>query len=228
MIPMKSSTPRTSFAAFLFDMDGTLINSIASANRVWTRWAELHGIDPASVLRHMHGVRAIETVRRFKVPGMDVEREAAAVTQAEIEDVEGIVAIEGAKAFLQSLPPDRWAIATSAPRSLATRRLAAAGIQLPRVIVTADDVSNGKPAPDCFLLAAKQLGVAARDCLVWEDTTAGVKAAEAAGASVMIITATHTHPVDTTHPSIVDYDGVTASTDNSGALILGGRRAPLR
>ncbi len=114
---MKSSTLRKSFAAFLFDMDGTLINSIASANRVWTRWAQSHGIDPAIVLRNMHGVRAIETVRRLNVPGMDAEREAAAITRAEIEDVEGIVPIEGAKAFLQSLPPDRWAIATSAPRT---------------------------------------------------------------------------------------------------------------
>jgi sugar-phosphatase len=220
---MKPSTPRKSFAAFLFDMDGTLINSIASANRVWTRWAESHGIDPAIVLKHMHGVRVIETVRRLNVPGMDAEREAAAITRAEIEDVNGIVAIPGANAFLRSLPPDRWAIATSAPRTLAVRRLEAAGVQLPRVVVTADDVSNGKPAPDCFLLAAKELGVAARDCLVWEDTLAGVRAAEAAGASVVIISATHTHPIDTTHPSIVDYDGVTASIDESGALILGGR-----
>ncbi len=208
------------FAAFLFDMDGTLVDSIASANRVWRRWAASHGLDPEIVLRTMHGVRAVETVRRLNVPGMDAEREAEILTLAEIEDVEGIVAIQGAKAFLHSLPADRWAIVTSAPRVLAVRRLAAAGIPEPRVLVTADDVAHGKPAPDCFLLAARSLGVAARDCLVWEDALAGIKAAEAAGAAVMVVSASHAHPLETSHPTITDYDAVKAVLDESGLLRL--------
>jgi sugar-phosphatase len=212
------------FAAFLFDMDGTLINSIASANRVWRQWAASHGIEPELVLQMMHGVRAVETVRRLNIPGLDPEREADILTQAEIADVGGITAIKGAPAFLRSLPVDRWAIVTSAPRALAVLRLEAAGIQKPEVLVTADDVAKGKPAPDCFLLAARLLGVAARDCLVWEDTLAGISAAEAAGASVMVVSATHAHPIETSHPVIVDYEGLTTTRDDSGALVLSRRR----
>ncbi len=211
------------FAAFLFDMDGTLVDSIASANRVWRRWAASHGLDPEIVLRTMHGVRAVETVRRLNVPGMNAEREAEVLTLAEIEDVEGIVAIKGAKTFLRSLPSDRWAIVTSAPRVLALRRLAAAGISAPRVLITADDVAHGKPAPDCFLLAARSLEVAARDCLVWEDALAGIRAAEAAGAAVMVVSASHAQPLETSHPTIADYDGVKAVLDESGLLRLHSR-----
>jgi mannitol-1-/sugar-/sorbitol-6-phosphatase len=215
---------RGAYAAFLFDMDGTLINSIASANRVWRHWATSHGIDPEIVLRAMHGVRAVDTVRRLNIPGLNPEQEAEILTQAEIADVEGITAIHGAPEFLRALPTNRWAIVTSAPRVLAVLRLAAAGIPTPEVLVTADDVTQGKPAPDCFLLAARLLGVAARDCLVWEDTLAGISAAEAAGASVVVVGATHSHPIETRHPVIVDYEGLATSVDESGALVLSKRR----
>ena len=218
MHPINSS--RRPFAAFLFDMDGTLINSIASANRVWRHWADSNGIEPELVLRMMHGVRAVDTVRRLNIPRLDPEHEAEVVTQAEIADVGGITAIDGAPAFLRGLPANRWAIVTSAPRVLAVRRLAAAGITIPEVLVTADDVTQGKPAPECYLLAARLLGVAARDCLVWEDTLAGVGAAEAAGAAVIVISATHVHPIETSHPAVVDYEGLTTTVDDSGALIL--------
>ena len=222
--PSFETTPTTAgdgaFAAFLFDMDGTLVDSIASANRVWRRWAASHGLDPETVLRTMHGVRAVETVRRLNVPGMDPEHEAHVLTLAEIDDVEGVVAIKGAKTFLRSLPAERWAIVTSAPRVLAIRRLDAAGIPRPRVLVTADDIAHGKPAPDCFLLAARSLGVAASDCLVWEDAPAGIRAAEAAGAAVMVVSASHAHPFETSHPVITDYDGVKAVLDESGQLRL--------
>jgi len=222
--PPLDRADRQAFAAFLFDMDGTLINSIASANRVWRQWAASRGVEPEVVLRIMHGVRAVETVRRLNIPGLDPEREAEILTQAEIADVGGITAIKGAPAFLRSLPADRWAIVTSAPRVLAVQRLEAAGIPQPEVLVTADDVAQGKPAPDCFLLAARLLDVPARECLVWEDTLAGISAAEAAGATVMVVSATHDHPIETRHPVIVDYEGLTTTLDDSGALILSQRR----
>ena len=212
--------PNKTYAAFLFDMDGTLINSIASANRVWTRWAESHGLDPVAVLRVMHGVRAVETIRRLNVPGMDVEYEAAALTQAEIDDIDGIVPIKGAVELLQDLPPERWAIATSAPRELAVKRLAAAGIPQPRAFITADDVTQGKPAPDCFAMAARQLDVRTSECLVWEDSIAGVQAAVAAGSDVMVISATHEKRLETEHPVIVDYERVSVLVDDSGRLAL--------
>ncbi|WP_145730800.1 HAD-IA family hydrolase [Nitrospirillum pindoramense] len=198
------------FAAFLFDMDGTLVDSIAAANRAWSRWAARHGLDPAPVLATMHGVRAVETIRRWSPPGTDVEAEAALLTLAEIEDVEGTVAIPGAPAFLATLPPTRWAIVTSAPRDLALARLGAAGLAPPPVIITADDVSRGKPAPDPFLLAARRLEVAPQDCLVWEDAPAGIAAGEAAGAAVAVITATHHAPLDTPHPTVPTYEHLAA------------------
>jgi len=111
--------PGRRFAAILFDMDGTLTDSIAAANRVWTRWSLSHGLDPAQVLPIIHGVRAGDTIRRLNVPGMDVEKETEVVKQAEIDDVEGVVAVKGARAFLEALPADRWAVVTSAPRELA-------------------------------------------------------------------------------------------------------------
>lgn len=212
--------PKKTYAAFIFDMDGTLINSIASANRVWTRWAQSHGLEPEPVLRVMHGVRAVETIRRLNVPGMDVEYEAAVLTQMEIDDLDGIQPINGAPALLRDLPPHRWAVATSAPRELAIKRLAAAGVPQPEILVTADDVTQGKPAPDCFLLAARKLGVPATDSLVWEDTSAGVKAAEAAGADVMVVSATHDKMFETRHPITVDYERLGVNIDASGRISL--------
>ena len=217
--------PKKTYAAFIFDMDGTLINSIASANRVWTRWAQSHGLDPVAVLHIMHGVRAVDTIRRLNVPGMDAEHEAAVLTQMEIEDTEGIQSIKGALSLVRDLPPQQWAVATSAPRELAVRRLAAAGIPQPRVFVTADDVTRGKPAPDCFLMAARQLDVGATECLVWEDTLAGVKAAEAAGSDVMVISATHEKALETPHPVIVDYERVAVTVNGNGRLSLSQRPA---
>jgi len=213
------------FAAFLFDMDGTVLNSIAAAERVWTKWAERHGLDMASFLPTIHGKRAIETIGGLGLPGVDAVAEAAALLKDEAEDLEGIVPIPGAVAFLKSLPPERWAIVTSAPRELALLRMHAAGIPVPAMMVTGEDVVHGKPAPDCFLLAAKHLGVAARDCLVFEDAPAGIAAGEASGASVMVISATHVHPVVTPHPSIRSYDEIGIAVDDAGLIELSAARA---
>ncbi len=214
------------YAAFLFDMDGTLINSIPSAIRAWTNWAERHGIDVPELMAVMHGVRAIETIRRFAPPGVDAQAEFEALLQAEIDDVADVAEIAGATAFVAALPPERWAIVTSAPRSLAEVRLRAAGMTPPAVMVTADDVERGKPAPDCFLLAAERLGVSAADCLVWEDAPAGIAAAEAAGADVMVITATHHARMETRHGTTVDYATLTIAEAEDGSLLLNGTAVP--
>ncbi|MGB8925070.1 MAG: HAD-IA family hydrolase, partial [Pseudomonas sp.] len=168
------------FGAFLFDMDGTVLNSIAAAERVWAAWAERHGVDVETFLPTIHGVRAIDTIRRLNLPGVDAEAQAAFIAQAEIDDVEGIVQIPGAAAFLDSLPAERWAMVTSAPRDLALRRMAAAGIPEPAVMITAEDVTAGKPDPAGYRLAAQRLGLAPCDCLIFEDATVGIQAAEAA------------------------------------------------
>jgi len=212
--------PGRRFAAFLFDMDGTLTDSIAAANRVWRRWSLSHGLDPEKILPIIHGVRAGDTIQRLNVPGMDAERETEVIKQAEIDDVEGVVAIKGAAAFLKSLPPERWAVVTSAPRALALRRFAAAGIPVPRVLVSAEDVTRGKPAPDGFLRAARLLDVAPDKCLVFEDTPAGIAAAAAAGAAVVVVNATHASPPATSHPVITDYEGLVVTHDRADALFL--------
>ncbi|WP_298688841.1 HAD-IA family hydrolase [uncultured Sphingomonas sp.] len=212
--------PDHRFAAFLFDMDGTILSSIASAERVWSAWARDHGLDVAAFLPTIHGVQSVETIRRLGLPGVDPVAEAAAITATEMDDVDDIDPIAGAAAFLASLPADRWAIVTSAPRLLAERRLAAAGLPLPPLFITAEDVERGKPAPDCFFLAAERLGVAAEDCLVFEDAAAGIAAAEAAGAAVVVITATHAHPMATAHVAMRDYEALTVDMDAAGTLGL--------
>jgi len=207
------------FAAFLFDMDGTVLTSIVAAERVWAAWARSHGLDVDAFLKTIHGMRSIDTVRRLALPGVDPEAEAAKITQAEIEDVEGVVAIDGVVDFLQSLPADRWAIVTSAPRALALRRLEAAGIPMPPLLITSEDVTRGKPVPDCFLLGAERLGVSADRCLIFEDAPAGIAAAEAAGADVLVITTTHQHRYETSHPTLASYAGITAKVDSADGTL---------
>lgn len=210
------------FAAFLFDMDGTLITSIESANRAWTRWSGMRGFDPAHVISIMHGVRTVETMRRLGVD--DPEAEAAWITRTEIEDTDGVEPIAGIAQFLATIPQDRWAIVTSASRALAEARLARAGIAIPPVMVTSEDVEHGKPDPACFLLGAKRLGVDPAHCLVLEDTVAGLTAADAAGAAGLAITATHHHPIDTAHPSVRDYRGLAVAIAAEGLAIIGTAR----
>lgn len=213
-----STLPDRAYSAFLFDMDGTLLSSVRSAERVWGAWARRHGLDVDAFLRTIHGVRARETVLSQNIPGIDVDAEVEAITRAEMEDLHDIDALAGASDLLASLPRDRWAIVTSASLELACRRLTAAGLPMPPMFITAEDVERGKPAPDCFQLAARRLGVDPRDCLVFEDAAAGIQAAEAAGASVIVICTTHPHPMDTVHPMIDAYAEVRAVVDERGDL----------
>jgi len=197
-----------SFAALLFDMDGTLITSLEASERVWIRWAAGHGLDARAFLPNIHGQRAVDTIRSLRIPGVDPVAEAHAVTLMEIADTEGVRAIPGAAAFVASLPDDRWAVVTSAPRALATRRLEAAGLKLPAVLVCAEDVSAGKPDPSGYRLAAARLAVDAPECAIFEDAAIGIRAAEAAGGQVVVITATHAHTLQTTHPTFRDFLGI--------------------
>ena len=210
--------PGRRFGAFLFDMDGTLLNSIAAAERVWTAWALRHGLDLKTFLPSIHGMRAIETIRKLGLPDIDPAEEARGLTLAEIEDVEGIVAIAGAAAFLASLPTDRWVIVTSAPRRLAERRLEAAGLPFPPMMISGEDVENGKPAPDCFLLGAERLAQLISECLVFEDAPAGIRAAEAAGAALVVINATHRYALETEHLSVPGYEALAVRRDGEGWL----------
>ena len=213
------------YAAFLFDMDGTILTSIAAAERVWARWAERHGLDVERFLPTIHGKRAVDTVAAQRLDGVDVEREAEWVLEAEMDDTAGIEAAGGVAAFLASLPEARWALVTSAPRRLAIRRMEAAGLPVPGLVVAAEDVVNGKPAPDGFVMAAERLGVAIEACLVFEDSLAGIAAAEAAGAAVLVITGFQHNHVATPHSSARNYEALRASVEPDGSLRLAGAEA---
>ncbi|MGE8064841.1 HAD-IA family hydrolase [Pseudomonas sp. NPDC089569] len=210
----------TTYRAFLFDMDGTILTSIAAAERVWTTWAVRHGVDVERFLPTIHGARAIDTIQRLGLPGVDAEAEAAWITDAEIEDVDGVEEVAGAGRFLKSLPTHQWAIVTSAPRTLALRRMAAAGIPEPDVLITAEDVNLGKPDPAGYLLAARRLGVPIGDCLVFEDATVGIQAAEAAGADLVIVTATHEQPIETVHGTLAGYEAVRVRVNAESLISL--------
>ncbi|WP_432560371.1 HAD family hydrolase [Granulicoccus sp. GXG6511] len=176
------------FAAVVFDMDGTLILSEPAIIRAWTTWAIEHGVT-ADQLRGFHGVPTADVVRAV----LGTDRAPAAIERInalELAETDGIVPVPGSAAALAALPAGRAAIATSCSEPLARARLAAGGVAAPDLVITVDDVERGKPAPDIFLLAAERLGVDPADCLVVEDAVHGLAAAAAAGMRTLAVTTT--------------------------------------
>jgi sugar-phosphatase len=171
-------------SGLLFDLDGVLIDSTPAVARVWSSWALDHGFEPEEIVRRAHGRPSIATIREL-LPDADHEAENRKVEQGEIEDVAGLVSLRGARELLNSLPDDRWAIVTSCTRALAEVRLKAAGLPVPRRLLTSNDVTNGKPAPEPYLKGAALLGVPSARCLVFEDAPAGIRAGKAAGSRVV-------------------------------------------
>ena len=171
-------------AAVLFDMDGTLVDSTAVVERCWERWSLQHGIPLADVLRFSHGRPTLQTMEHFR-HGEDHSRDAAEMLQSEVGETDGVAAIAGANAAVLACAQGKWAVVTSAPRELAEVRLKAAGIPIPEVLVSVEQVQRGKPDPESFLRAAELLNVAPADCLVFEDTGPGVEAGLRAGMQVI-------------------------------------------
>jgi sugar-phosphatase len=206
--------------AFLFDLDGVLVDSRAVVERTWQRWAaERHPIDVAKVLHIAHGRRARDTLLML-VPHLATDEEVAWLDATELVDVEGLRVIPGAHELVTSLPRDRWAIVTSCGRELARRRLSAAGVPAPDVMVVAEDAKRGKPAPDGYLLGAERLGVAPSNCIVFEDAPAGVAAGKAAGATVIAIT-TNYDPIHLTEAdtAIPDLRSIHVRSDHHGLVV---------
>lgn len=172
--------------AILFDMDGTLVDSTACVEQMWGMFGERHGIALDDILAVSHGRMTKDTVREI-APHLDAEAEAAWLDGEAVHRGEGIVALPGARELVATLRPEEWAVVTSAPRALAEARLRFAGLPVPACLVCNEDVRAGKPDPDGFLKAASQLGVGPADCLVIEDTVAGVLAARAAGMRVLSV-----------------------------------------
>lgn len=176
--------------ALLFDMDGVLVDSRAVVERTWRRWAARHVLDPEPILRIAHGRRTSESLR-LVYPELAIDEEVAMLDAAELEDLEGLTAIPGAAALLSALPAGRWGIVTSAGRDLAELRLGRAGLPVPDILVTSEEVLRGKPAPDGYLLGAERLGVEPSRAVVVEDAPPGLDAARAAGMRVIALTTTH-------------------------------------
>lgn len=177
-------------SAVLFDLDGVLVDSTPAVERVWRGWAEEHGLDPDYVVQWAHGRRSVETIRRV-APHMDALSENLKVEQREIEDLEGVRAIEGAAELLASIPPDHWTVVTSATRALAEARMGYVHLPLPKDAITAELVERGKPDPEPYLKGAALLGFAPSECLVIEDTAAGIKAAKTAGMQAVGLATTY-------------------------------------
>lgn len=177
-------------SAILFDLDGVLVNSITSVERQWRKFAQRHKLDPELVLNTAHGHRTVEAVH-ILVPHLDAIVEARIIEKNEIEDTEGLVAMDGSEELLKSLPRDRWAVVTSGTRALATKRLRVAGLPEAPHMVPADEVVRGKPDPEPYLRGAELVGADPSKCLVFEDAPTGIRAAKAAGARVFGVPGTY-------------------------------------
>ncbi len=177
-------------AAILFDLDGVLVDSTRSVERQWRIWARELGIDEEKAVDVAHGVRAIEVIRKV-APHLDAEAEVRKLESREAADYDGVAVMPGAAELVRSIPRDRWCVVTSGTRHLAVSRLRLARIPPPNIMITADDVMNGKPHPEPYLKGAELLGVNPAECLVIEDAPAGIRSAHAAGMVAVALASTY-------------------------------------
>jgi sugar-phosphatase len=170
--------------ALLFDLDGTLVDSREPTERHWRRWAEEHGVDWPTLHDGMLGVPSRKVIARF-APNLDAAAEADRMEAAQAADAAGVAAMPGAAVRLASIPAGAWAVVTAASRALAVARLEAAGLAVPGLMITADDIRRGKPDPEPYLLAAGRIGIEPAEGVVVEDAPAGVAAGRAGGFTVI-------------------------------------------
>jgi mannitol-1-/sugar-/sorbitol-6-phosphatase len=204
----------------LFDIDGTLVDSTTAVERSWRTWAREYHVDADEVLRVCHGRRTEDVVPQFVSP----QQRAAAVARElalELADLDGVVALPGSRQVLNAIPRGRWAAVTSGERSLMTARLAASGLPVPQTLISAEDVSTGKPSPEGYLKAAAALGFQAQHCLVVEDSPAGINAGRAAGARVLAVTTSH-DPAELAGADVIvtDLSCVSVEVTDRGVAVL--------
>jgi len=177
-------------SAILFDLDGVLVDSTHSVTRQWRIWANENNLDPAKLLEIAHGRRTIEVVQLL-TPHLATADEVAKIEQREAADTEGVRVMAGATELVASIPNGRWGVVTSGTRHLATSRLGLANIPIPVVLISADDVVEGKPNPEPYLKGAQQMGVSPSECVVIEDAPAGILAGHAGGMKVIALASTY-------------------------------------
>ncbi len=207
-------------AAVLFDLDGVLVDSTGSVDRQWRIWAKERGIDEEKVIAIAHGVRAVEVIRTV-APHLDAVAEVQGLEKREAKDRDGVAVMPGALNLVRAIPDGLWCVVTSGSRYLATGRLRLAGIPVPKVMVTADDVVNGKPHPEPYLKGAELLGVDPKACLVIEDAPAGIRAAHAAGMKVLALTSTYQASALSEADSVIaKLEQIQASADGARTLMI--------
>lgn len=209
---------------FLFDLDGTLVDSLPAVERAWVNWAKRRGVDPQDVLDFIHGKQAITSLRHF-MPGESeaaIQQEFLLLEQVEAQDTEGVTALPGAAALLARLNQldIPWAIVTSGSIPVATARRNAGGLPQPEVFITAEQVKKGKPQPDAYLLGAERLGLAPQDCVVVEDAAAVILSGLAAGCQVIAVNAPADAPkLDQVDLLLSSLEQIAVSKTEQGAAI---------
>lgn len=175
--------------AVLFDLDGVLVDSRAVVERTWRRWTERHGLTIPVIVARAHGRRSTDTLREL-MPEDAIAAEVAWLEHVELSDTDGLVVLPGARETLAAVPDEARAIVTSGGRELALMRLRFAQLPVPSVLIAAQDVQVGKPSPEGYALAASRLGQDPGECVVIEDTAAGISAGRAAGCKVIGVSTT--------------------------------------
>jgi mannitol-1-/sugar-/sorbitol-6-phosphatase len=209
-------------SAVLFDLDGVLVESREATERVWLEWARANGIGEDELRSAMHGVRSLDVIATLR-PDLDAAGESEAIERNQAMNVAGLRAIPGASEALGTLREEHVAVVTSATRPLAAARLGAVGIEPPPVMVTAEDVSRGKPDPEGYLTAARRLGVDPAAAVVVEDSPPGIAAGRAAGAATVAVTSTHAasalSEADVVIPSLEELPRVLARDFDAAAVL---------
>ena len=214
--------PSFTCSAILFDLDGVLLDSTRVVAEQYSRWARENGLDPEYVMEAAHGVRTVEVIQRV-APHLDAVAEPKKI-EARDAAADGIVQIPGALALLGSIPRGRWGVVTSGTRFLAVNRMQKFGIPVPDIMVTADDVSNGKPDPEPYRLGAELLKTDPAQCVVFEDAPAGIRSAH--GAGMKVISLPTTYPVaalreaDAIVSGLADVKVTLKGTGSQGAMEL--------
>jgi len=216
----KIQMPSFFCAAILFDLDGVLVDSTRQVDREWREWAARKGVDGDAVMAIAHGVRTIEVIRRV-APHLDAETEAAAIENHEAHDQRGVKVMPGAADLVKSIPDGRWGVVTSGSRLLATNRLRYCGLPVPDVLVTSDDVVNGKPDPEPYLKGAERLGFRPAECLVIEDAPSGIQSARAGGMKVAGMASTYgAEKLRGADAVVKAFSGIRLSLNGIGRLVV--------
>lgn len=205
--------------AILFDIDGTLVDSTAAVERTWRVWAAAHGVDAEELLEGSHGRRSEDTIAGY-LPPEQIAESVAYLDDLENNDLDDITALPAAAKLLASLPPDRWAVVTSGNRSLMRTRLQVAGLPIPAVMISSEDVTEGKPDPQGYRMAAELLGFAPERCLVVEDAPSGIEAGLALGGPVLAVATSHpAAEVANAHAVVPNLSSVRAELTAAGLLV---------